>query len=65
MTKSMFENIRVVAAVNGNRISEQNLILLQLKYKIKDMEGCLQFCAENNIEVYKEEYVDENKKISS
>lgn len=58
MTKSMFENIRVVAAVNGNRISEQNLILLQLKYKIKDMEGCLQFCAENNIEVYKEEYVD-------
>lgn len=34
MTKSMFENIRVVAAVNGNRISEQNLKLLQLKYKI-------------------------------
>ena len=58
MTKSMFENIRVVAAVNGNRISEQNLKLLQLKYKIRDMEGCLQFCTENNIEVYKEEYVD-------
>lgn len=58
MTKSMFENIRVVAAVNSNRISEQNLKLLQLKYKITDMEGCLQFCAENNIEAYKEEYVD-------
>lgn len=45
--------------VNCNRISEQNLKLLQLKYKIIDMEGCLQFCAENNIEVYEESYVDD------
>lgn len=55
MTKELFENIRAVAAVNNNRISEQNLNLLQLKYEIVDMEGCLRFCTKNHIEVYKEE----------
>lgn len=56
MIKSMFEIIRVVAAVNRNRISYQNLELIQLKYEVTDMEECLRFCEENNIEVYKEEY---------
>ena len=35
MTKELFENIRAVAAVNNNRISEKNLNLLQLEMRVR------------------------------
>lgn len=55
MTDHMYENIRVAAMVNQKRISKQDLKIIQQKYGIDDMDGCLAFCRQENIEVYDEE----------
>lgn len=51
------ENVRVLAAINKNTVSEQNLKILSVKYNLSDeeMQELNQYCKDNGIIVYDEE----------
>lgn len=57
MNNDCIENLRVLAAINHNSVSEQNLKLLGEKYSLSEAElqELDQYCKDNGIDVYDEE----------
>lgn len=57
MNIDCIENLRVLAAINQNSVSEQNLNLLGIKYNLSDAElqELIQYCKDNGIDIYDEE----------
>lgn len=59
MERDYIGNLKVLAAINRNSVSEQNLKLLGVKYSLSDaeMHELYQYCKDNGIEVYDEEII--------
>ncbi len=57
MNTDHIDNLKVLAAVNHNSVSEQNLKLLGVKYNLSDMEmhELDQYCKDSGITIYDEE----------
>lgn len=57
MERDYIGNLKVLAAINRNTVSEQNLKLLEIKYNLSDseMHTLVQYCKDQGIEIYDEE----------
>ena len=57
MERDYIGNLKVLAAINRNTVSEQNLKLLEIKYNLSDseMHDLVQYCKDQGIEIYDEE----------
>ncbi len=57
MNHDCMENVRVLAAINKNSVSEQNLKLLGAKYNLseEEIQNLNQYCKDNGIAIYDEE----------
>lgn len=57
MNSDCIENVRVLASINKNSVSEQDLKILGTKYNLSDaeMQKLNQYCRDNGIVVYDEE----------
>ena len=62
MERDYVGNLKVLAAINRNTISEQNLKLLEIKYSLSDseMHNLVQYCKDQGIEIYDEEKRNNN-----
>ena len=62
MERDYIGNLKVLAAINRNTISEQNLKLLEIKYSLSDseMHNLVQYCKDQGIEIYDEEKRNNN-----
>lgn len=60
MEKDYIENLRVVISVGGNKISQQNLNLLKVKYNLTDSEmgEMNEYCISHGIEIFDEETIE-------
>ena len=57
MEKDYIENLKVIAGVGGNKVSQQNLLILMGKYHLTEdkMEEIKEYCYHHGIIIYNEE----------
>jgi len=56
MERDYIGNLKVLAAINRNSVSRQNLVILGEKYSLSEAESqeMIQYCKDNGIDVYDE-----------